>query len=187
MAIHSLTGGLMESFFQVSEITLEGLVSAGAFLCFSRLVDIIYWAVYKEIWTENELNELENSICEYKAEFVSLYGHIKEKVRGGSTLFITLFVFLLFSFFPKWYTNYHFVILLIATVYVEKLLSFRFVNLEMLRHLGEMIRWLGSLIHQSSRLGEANHRCSKNVGQCTNKRFIERDILVKVSTLTSLL
>ncbi len=101
MAIHSLTGGLMESFFQVSEITLEGLVSAGAFLCFSRLVDIIYWAVYKEIWTENELNELENSICEYKAEFVSLYGHIKEKVRGGSTLFITLFVFLLFSFFPK--------------------------------------------------------------------------------------
>jgi hypothetical protein len=53
----------------------------------------------------------------------------------------------------------------------------------MLRHLPEMIRHLGSLIYQSSLLGEAMHHRSKNVGRRTNKRFMERDVLVKVQFL----
>jgi hypothetical protein len=65
-------------------------------------------------------------------------------------------------------------------IILEKTVSLRFVNLEMLRHLPQMIRYLGSLIFQSSRLGEAMHRCCKNVGLRTNKKFIERDLLVKV-------
>lgn len=75
----------MESFFQIAEVTLEGLVTHGQFLCFSHLVSIIRRALYKEVWTETELQELEHDICEYKSEFVNLYGHVREKVRGGST------------------------------------------------------------------------------------------------------
>lgn len=70
--------------------------------------------------------------------------------------------------------------------HAEKRLSMRFVNLEMMRHLVESIRHLGNLVYQSSRLGEAMHRRCKNVGQRTNKKFIERDILVKVKPHTYL-
>lgn len=82
----------MESFFQIGEITLEGLVSSREFSCFSTLVNIIHWALYTEEWTDVKVLDLDNAISEYKKEFVELYGSTKENVRGKSTCFSILSV-----------------------------------------------------------------------------------------------
>jgi len=89
ISVHSLTGGLMESFFQIGEVTLEGLVSPGELLCFSHLVTLVCKALYTEVWTKQQLEQFEYEIREYRSEFINLYGCVEETVRGESMLIIS--------------------------------------------------------------------------------------------------
>lgn len=79
----------MESFFQIGEVTLEGLVSPGEFLCFSHLVTLVRKALYTEVWTKQQLEQFEYEIREYRSEFINLYGCVEETVRGESMLIIS--------------------------------------------------------------------------------------------------
>lgn len=83
LAVHSLTGGLMESFLQIAETTLDGLVSPAELTCFSHHVDIIACMLHTRHFTEAQLQELDRRIVEWKAEFVGLYSNVVEHVRGG--------------------------------------------------------------------------------------------------------
>lgn len=83
MTLHVLTGGLMELFFDIAEICMEGLVAPGELRCLTHLIDIIAAALYTEEFSAADLQRLEKMIQTYMVEFVNLYEDVVERVKGG--------------------------------------------------------------------------------------------------------
>lgn len=74
----------MESFLQIAEICLDGLVSPAELQCFTRHLNVLEKMSAEEI-PKDQLKHIRQQIKQWRSEFVSLYQGQEEKVRGKGT------------------------------------------------------------------------------------------------------